>query len=365
MAGPRQDAPSALPIPATRSVREVLEEVIGEELRRGPCFVSFSGGRDSSAVLATATLVARREGLDPPIPVSLRFPGVPSTEESAWQERVIAHLRLENWIRLDIGAELDLLGDISRRVLSTHGLLWPPNAYIHDPMFRVARGARLLTGLDGDGLFGGWPWAQPRSRASRRSPLRWMKDAVLAGAAASPTVCRQLVFRRRPLPPVTWLRPDAQRRFARLWVRESAAEPTRWDQRITWYAGRRYLHLARESLAAVASDHECIVAHPYTDERFLAVLARDGGRTGFGTRTETMRALFGDVLPEEVIARRGKAEFGRALWRDEARAFAAHWDGSGLDDSIVDGDELRKVWAMDNPWFASITPLHAAWLAQA
>ena len=32
-------------------------------LQRGPCLVSFSGGRDSSAVLAVATAVARREGL--------------------------------------------------------------------------------------------------------------------------------------------------------------------------------------------------------------------------------------------------------------------------------------------------------------
>ena len=45
---------------------EALEAAVRPALERSPCVVSFSGGRDSSAVLAVATQVARREGL--PLP---------------------------------------------------------------------------------------------------------------------------------------------------------------------------------------------------------------------------------------------------------------------------------------------------------
>ena len=50
-------------------------------LRRPPCLVSFSGGLDSSALLAVATAVARREGLDDPVPATLVVPGSPESDE--------------------------------------------------------------------------------------------------------------------------------------------------------------------------------------------------------------------------------------------------------------------------------------------
>ena len=78
--------------------RAAMERALLAPLRRGPCLVSFSGGRDSSAVLAVATAVARREGLQPPIPATLRFPSAADSAETEWQEGVIAHLGLQ---RLD------------------------------------------------------------------------------------------------------------------------------------------------------------------------------------------------------------------------------------------------------------------------
>ena len=59
-----------------------FERAVLPALRRGPCLVSFSGGRDSSAVLAVATGIARREGLPLPIPVTNVFPGAATTDES-------------------------------------------------------------------------------------------------------------------------------------------------------------------------------------------------------------------------------------------------------------------------------------------
>src|SRR6202012_2901506 len=42
-------------------------------LDRGTCYLPFSGGRESSMVLAMATAFMRRHGQHDPVPVSLRF----------------------------------------------------------------------------------------------------------------------------------------------------------------------------------------------------------------------------------------------------------------------------------------------------
>ena len=362
IAGPHPDLPD-LPAAGSRPARAVFEDIVLEGLGRPPCVVSFSGGRDSSAVLATAVSVARREGLPLPVPVTLRFPGVASTEETDWQELVVAHLGVTDWERIVLTSEVDWLGELARAGLVRHGLLWPPNAHFHVPMFRTARGGTLLTGLDGDGLLGGWRWERPQSVLARRSSPR-PRDMLRVGLALAPGPVRRAAMHRRRLPPVSWLQPAAQRAFARHWVEESAAEPRRWDDRMVWYGRRRYLHLARHSLALLAADEGCEARHPLSDPRFVAVLAHDGGAAGWGNRTETMAALFGDLLPGALIERRRKAEFGRAFWQKEARRFAETWDGSGVDHSLLDADRLRQAWTAENPVFASITPLQGAWLAR-
>jgi asparagine synthase (glutamine-hydrolysing) len=89
----------ALP-PVPGSVRAAFEAALLPALRRAPCLVSFSGGRDSSAVLAVAAHVARREGLPLPIPATIHFPHAGGTQETEWQEQVIGHLGLEDWHRV-------------------------------------------------------------------------------------------------------------------------------------------------------------------------------------------------------------------------------------------------------------------------
>ncbi|MDQ6745136.1 MAG: hypothetical protein M3Z27_03825, partial [Actinomycetota bacterium] len=84
---------------------------------------------------------------------------------------------------------------------------------------------------------------------------------------------------------------------------------------------------------------------------------------GFADRATAMQAVFGDLLPPALVHRHGKAEFGRAFWRREARAFAAGWTGSGADPALVDTARLRRAWSRDNPPLAAATLLHAAWLA--
>jgi len=127
-----------------------IEEVLGTALARPPCVISFSGGRDSSALLAVAARLARRSGLNPPIPATLRFPGDAATDEGAWQATVLSHLGLDDWVRIDVGDELDAVGPVAGNALRRHGLLWPFNVHFHLPVIELAPGGTVVTGFGGD-----------------------------------------------------------------------------------------------------------------------------------------------------------------------------------------------------------------------
>ena len=116
-------------------------------------------------MLAVAAHVARREGLPNPLPVTNRFPGVVETDETQWQERVIRHLELDDWLRLEWDDELDVLGPIATKVLRRHGILFPWNSFFHYPLLERAEGGSLLTGVGGDELFK----QVPRMLAARAS----------------------------------------------------------------------------------------------------------------------------------------------------------------------------------------------------
>ena len=294
--------------------------------------------------------------------MTLRFPGMPSTDEGRWQEAVVAHLKLKRWEIVTIGEELDLLGAVARRVLSAHGLLWPPNTHIHDPIFALARGGVVMTGFDGDGLLGGWRWSRAQSVLHGRARPQ-LRDPARVALALSPRPVRRRAMHTDYERAAPWLRPDAARALAEIARRRAVSEPRRWDRRVAHYLRSRYLAVARHSLTALAATHDATVAHPLLDARFTAALARSGGSAGYGDRTAAMRALFGDLVPGEVLSRRGKAEFGAAIWRSAARDFARAWDGTGVDLTLVDPDGLRTAWDADSPLFGSATVLQAVWLA--
>ena len=64
-------------VPRALHPLQALEDAMLEPLQRGACFVTFSGGRDSSAVLAVAARTAERQDLPAPVPITLRFPELP------------------------------------------------------------------------------------------------------------------------------------------------------------------------------------------------------------------------------------------------------------------------------------------------
>ncbi|HKP89613.1 MAG TPA: hypothetical protein VJT75_06515, partial [Thermoleophilaceae bacterium] len=163
-------------------------------------------------------------------------------------------------------------------------------------------------------------------------------------------------------PPQPWLTRRGATRAGRALGREEVSWPHRWDRSVAhWYRSRAYVALDR-ALATTAPPRDVLVVNPFLSPRMLAELAAAGGATGFASRTEAMRTLFGDLLPGEVIARPNKAAFNDAVWGPAVREFASGWRGEGVDERDVDVAALRREWLSDRPDFGTALLLHAAWL---
>lgn len=341
---------------------QALEEAVRPALRRAPCFVMFSGGRDSSLVLAVAGRVARREGLELPIPITHVFPDYPETDEDEWQKLVLRHLRLPDRRRQVFGGEFNLLGPIVRDSIRQHGLIAPAGSHLIVPTLAEASGGSVMTGMDGDGLFNGGSFAQVRAvflrgeRPTLRTPL-----SIARGLAYRPL--RRAVARRRDPWHLGWLRPEAHDQWKALEAAEAATEPLQWNKYVAWWARRRHVIARRQALAVLAQAYDVELVHPLLDARFLGALAQRGGPWGWGRRTAALRALFGRLLPDVLLNRESKADFTRAYWSSDTREFIAGWDGSGLPTDLVDTDALRAVWLEERPDVRTGLLLHAAWAA--
>ena len=342
---------------------DAFERAILPALQRPPCIVSFSGGRDSSAVLAAAVRVARREGLPLPIPLTNRFPAVKDSHESDWQERVVAHLGLDDWLKPEFTDELDCVGPVATSVLRRHGLLWPFNAHFHVPHLEAAPGGSVLTGIGGDEILSSSSWARARVVLSGRARPQ-LRDVLRVGFLAAPPLVRRAVLRRRAPFEYSWLRPRAHRAVSAAWAAHGASEPFAWEAQFGWRLRFRYLHVGLTSLALLADDASVRIVHPFTDAAFSAALARLPKRRRYADRTAAMRLLFGDLLPDDVLARTTKSSFDEAFWSDWSRALAADWSGAGADRELVDVEALREEWSSPDPDPRSFTLVQAAWLAE-
>ena len=331
-----------------------------DALRVPPCHVSFSGGRDSSAVLAVASHVARREGLPPPVPVSYAFPGVPAAAEDDWQQMVIRHLGLPDWERIEIRDELDYLGDVARRALERHGDLYPANAHFQGPAIERASGGTLLTGWGGDDVFDGWR-LQRVGMVLRGGARPTGTDARRCAFWASPLPVRRGLLRRFGRLPLEWLAPAARRRVYRDWAVDYASQPRRFDRWLHWLRRHTYVWATESTITALGDDAGTRVAHPLIDARFLAALARDCGALGPGDRATAWRRLFGDLLPEAVLTRRSKAFFGDVFLGRHSREFLATWRGQGLDPAVVDRTAMEAALRLPNTAYRLGLLLQWAW----
>ena len=286
----------------------VLEQALVPALQRAPCVVAFSGGRDSAGLLAAATRAARRHGLPLPIPASYRFPGIEDVDESAWQDSVVRHLDLEDWVRVEVTDELDLVGPVAGPVLRRFGPLWPPNSHFGGLLVPYARGGTLVTGVGGDQLLE--PDAHPVARllTRRRRPRR--SDLRSVAAAMAPRAVR--VWRaRRHVEPLPWLTPGAAAAHGRALAQETL-EPLWWGRSVTedWWRSRGRLAM-RASIAAACGD-DVTVEHPFMDPAFLGAV---GGGAVARRVPEPRRGHGSAVRRGAPPGGPAAVKQGRILWR--------------------------------------------------
>lgn len=347
-----RDDPSPGPLPeAGAGVRATLDAVLCPALARGPCFVSFSGGRDSSAVLALACDAARRHGLALPIPVTMRFPAARDADERSWQELVLAHLGVSRHEVVTLGEELDALGPAGAAFLRRHGVRWPANAYMHAPLTELARGGTILTGVGGDELF------------ENSSPPRRLRSVALS---RMPRWFRAQVRRRRDRTDgYGWLTVAGRGRVARALAAEEVSWPYPWDAAVEhWYGTRAFAGLDG-TLALLGHAAAVSIVNPLLAPGVLAELRRAGGARGFPSRADAVRWLTADLLPAAVIERRSKAVFDTPVWGPETRGFVTSWAGEGVDPRAVDVAQLKLECTRAQPDARCLMVVQTAWLAAA
>lgn len=366
LTGEEPPAPPATQAPGTLEPLAALHQVLLPALAHPPCVVAFSGGRDSSAVLAAACAAARAEGLPAPIAATLRYPAERDVEEEDWQERVVRHLDIVDWERVDATRTSDLLGPVAADGLRRRGVVWPPAHHTIIPLARIARGGSLVTGDGGDEVFG-----DRRSTALARivtGQLPRRPSAVTAAIlAAAPTTARRRISTRalRRDMARSWLLPDAQERFARALAADQAAEPLGWAAAILRLGRRRAWSTGFANQDLIASEEGTTMLRPLQEPLFLMALVRSSPRLGFPDREAAMRSVFSSVLPREVLARRSKARFNRVVFGEDSRAFVSRWTGDGVPADLVDPVALRRFWQAPVPHALSFALLQGAWLASA
>lgn len=344
-----------------------LRDALRPALLRMPCVVAFSGGRDSSLLLALAADLAAREGMDPPTALTFRYPGDPVADESSWQELVVAHLRnaglrLE-WVRRDITTELDYIGPLMAPVLRAHnGPTFPAGLANTILLARHARGGSLITGNAGDEVLGGHRASVLRTVLRRRgrglSAASWRH--ALACAAPAPV---RLWLAPRDVCNAPWLRPVLRSAARAETMRSDAARPLRWDRSVWAPLASRAVMIGNRTRARIAQDYGCELIEPLGSPHFVASYAAFGGRWGGITRAMGTRLLADGLLPDAIIGRRDKAYFNASRFGPISRGFVRTWDGHGVDHSLVDPVALRAAWLGDAPPPSTAMLLQQAWLS--
>jgi hypothetical protein len=360
----RGSDPAVAALPRGRSaggrVRAALQAVLVRALRRPPCLVAFSGGLDSSAILAAATAAARARGLPLPIPATNRFPGIPAVDESRWQEMMVAHLGLSEWVRVDVTDELDVVGPAAAPALLAHGVLWPPNAHFLRPLAAHAAGGTLLTGIGGDELF--TPAASRGARVLAREVQPRRSDLRAVAEAVAPRRLRRLRARPAAAPP-PWLRPEGRRRWTAVIAEEMSSVPLWWGRSVLEHWWRSRARLAVVGSVSAAAGRDVTVLHPFMDPGFAGAIADARWRTGFRSRAAALELLCGDGVPRALRERSDKTAFFGPFVHRHSRAFIDRWDGTGVDLELIDPEALRETWLQEEVDARSYPALQAAWLA--
>jgi asparagine synthase (glutamine-hydrolysing) len=290
----------------------------------------------------------------------MRFPGAPTTYETEWQEAVIGHVGLDDWVRLQFRDELDYVGPYSQQLMRRHGVRWPINDYVHVPLLEQATTGSFIDGVDGDSVFSSSYFILLQTLRGRRRPGRTaVRDLKFA---LKPASARRSEARRdgARLP---WLTPHAQDEVVDRFAIDIASEPVSYAKRLPLFYRSRHLAGLQASTAMLAAEADTVLVRPLIDRTFLAALAQQVGAFGFKGRTDMMHRLFGELLPEPLLNRKTKATFPN-YWGPGSRALAADWQGEGVDPDYVDHDALRRTWSAERIDHRTALLIKSIWLAR-
>jgi hypothetical protein len=313
--------------------------------------------------LATATRYARATGHDDPIPLTLRYPGLVTDEELQVQERVVTHLGLADWERVE-SEDLDLIGPVARGILTQTGPMWPPNAHVMAPLIEAARDGVFVFVTGMTDFFSWWMWAPLVSVLERhRRPIK--RDLALAAVALAPVSLRVRAARRRAIPPpMPWLQPGAERDALTLLRRRQADVPLRFDRATTAQVTHRCFDGAAGTISAIGDVFGTTIDQPLRNPGVVEAFAGAGGWRGFRGLKTMLLAMSGELLPDDVFAKRPGADLARVFFADASHEFAENWTGAGVDESLVDVEALRRNWCSEAPDPRTACLLQYAWLTE-
>ncbi|GAA4972842.1 asparagine synthase-related protein [Pseudonocardia tropica] len=355
------------PDPSPSHPVEVLRDIIRAALQSTPCVVAFSGGRDSSVILALAAEIARREQLAPPVAMTFRHDGDDDADESGFQEAVVGHLARSGlpveWQRVVIGDEFDLIGPLMRPVLLAHGApVWPASLGPTIELARRAAGGAVLTGEFGDEITGPQRMTVLRGVVRRRGRGLALRDWSNVAAEATPRLLSGW-HEPRGTVDLDWLTPDARAESRRRTRADVRRLPLRWDRSVRTWMARRAAAVGHRTTDLTARAHGCLLVQPLGEPAFVDAFAAFGGAFGLRSRSSAVELLSAGLLPAEVVRRRSKAVFNTSRFGPLTQEFVATWDGSGVDRALVDVDVLRRRWRAREFHAQSALLLQQAWLA--
>jgi asparagine synthase (glutamine-hydrolysing) len=161
---------------------------------------------------------------------------------------------------------------------------------------------------------------------------------------------------------MAWLRPPTRQALLARLAENERQRPLSFAESVRRIPLRRTQVLLARNRHVLAAEHDVARSSPLLDAGVVDALARHGGRLGPGDRTAALRSIAGDLLPDAVVSRSGKAFFNEAYMGGHLERYARTWNGEGLDRELVDPDELRRSWVSGERNGLTAALAQAAWL---
>jgi asparagine synthase (glutamine-hydrolysing) len=264
----------------------------------------------------------------------------------------VQHLGLDEWVRIDIDAEMDFVGPIAAPWLRRFGAVFPSPLFSRAIVYEQARGGVLLNGEGGDEVLGPRRLAPlfvtsaalRRGKLPGRQELRSLRDLV----ARPSTTARR---RAQGLLDLPWLRESARGQLRARLLDELRPEPIRPERALQLHLQRRMIMAILTGIHWFGEQHDAVSHAPLLDPEFVASMSRLPWRD-LRDRTTVLERHFAGVLPAGIRRRRSKAVFTLVL--GEHTSIRQSWLGRRPE--LIDVDVPASV-ALSEPHGATMVLL--------